>query len=93
VALGGVDVDDDAFLVAVEGAEEADADPRQGARLVAAGRLDLDHLGAEVGQDHPAGGPHHHVRELDDADAIEGQAAQSQRGHGRAWIAPAGMDG
>src|SRR5699024_9909264 len=36
-------------------------------------RFDLDHLGAEVGQDHPAAGAHDHVGELDDADALERQ--------------------
>ena len=50
--------------------------PRPGsvARLVAARRLDLDDLGAEVGQDHSAGRAHHHVGELDDADAGQRQA-------------------
>ena len=79
-AFGGVDVEDDALLVAVERAEEADAEARQLARLVAAGRLDLDHLGAEVGEDHPAGRAHDHVRELDDADAVEGQAGMGRVG-------------
>src|SRR5216683_2103241 len=66
-----MNVDDDTLLVAVERAEEADAEPGKAARLVAARRLDLDHFGAEVGEDHPARRPHHHVRELGDANAFE----------------------
>ncbi len=63
------DVEDDAFLVAVERAKEPDAKPWQIAGLVAAGRLDLDDLGPQIGQDHAACRPHDHVRELDHADA------------------------
>ena len=44
------------------------------ARGVALARgLHLDDLGAEVGQHQPAGRAHHHVGELDDADALEGK--------------------
>ena len=53
--------------------------PGQVARLVAAGRLDLDDLGAQVGEDHPAGRAHHHVRELDHAHAGQGQRCRSLR--------------
>ncbi len=78
--LGG-DVQHHALLVAVEGAEEADAQARQVARLVAAGRPYLDHLGAEVGQDHAAGGAHHHMREFDHADAGQRQGVSVVLGH------------
>ncbi len=68
-ALIGGDVEHHAFLVAVEGPEQADARSGQAARLVAAGRLDLDDLGAEVGQDHAARGPHDQMGEFEHADA------------------------
>ena len=68
------DVELDAVLVAVERGEQAGSRTGQVAGLVAGpARFDLDHLGAEVGQDHPAAGPHDHVGELDDADAVERQ--------------------
>ena len=44
-----------------------------GARVVAAWRLDLDHLGAHVGEDHAAGRPHHHVGEFEHTDSGERQ--------------------
>jgi hypothetical protein len=71
MALGRLDVEHDALFVAVERTEEADAETRQLARLVASRRLDLDDLGAEVGQDHPAGRAHHHVREFDNPHALQ----------------------
>ena len=73
LALRRVDVEHDALLVAVERAEKADAEPGQLARLVAARRLDLDDFGAQVGEDHSARRSHDHVREFDDADAVERQ--------------------
>ena len=63
------------FLLRLNRREEAGARADQPARLVAARRLDLDHLGAEVAEDHAAGRPHHHVAELDHADAAEGKRA------------------
>jgi hypothetical protein len=47
----------DALLVAVERAEEADAQARQLARLVAAGRLDLDDLAPRSARIIPQVGP------------------------------------
>ena len=44
------------------------------------GPFDLDDLGAEVGQDHAAGRPHHHVGELEDADAGERQGVVGVHG-------------
>ena len=72
-ALGRVGIEREALLVAVEVAEEAAAEALQLARAVAVDRLDLDHLGAEVGQDHAAGRTEDGVGELDDADALEGR--------------------
>src|SRR5439155_13577628 len=38
---------------------------------IALGRVDLHDVGAEVGEDEPAGRPHHHLAELHDAEARE----------------------
>jgi hypothetical protein len=46
------------------------------AHVIAAGRLDLDHLGALVGQQHGAPGARHHGGEVEDAIAVE------RAGHG-----------
>ena len=68
------DIELDAVLVAVERGEQPGSGPGQVAGLVAGSAgFDLDDFGAEVGEDHPAAGPHDHVRELDDADAFERQ--------------------
>ena len=72
-ALGRIGVERQALLVAVEVAEEAGAEAAQLARAVAVDRLDLDHLGAEIGQDHAAGRSEDGVGEFDDADAFEGR--------------------
>ena len=81
---GRVDVEDDALLVAVERAEEADAEAGQVACLVASRRLDLDHFGAQVREDHAAGRAHDHVRELDDAHSVEGKRLRGAVRHARA---------
>jgi hypothetical protein len=62
-------VDRDALLVAVERREKAGARTGEPARVVAVDRLDLDDFGAEVGEHESARRTHHHVHELDDADA------------------------
>ncbi len=62
-------VDRDALLVAIEHRKETSAGAKQDAGTVAVDRFDLDHFRAHVGQYHAAGRPHHHVRELDDAQA------------------------
>jgi hypothetical protein len=68
-----VQVDGDAFLVAVEHGEKAGARAQQMPGAVAFHRLDLDHLGPHVGQHHTAGRAHHHVGEFDHTQAGEGQ--------------------
>ena len=73
-------VERDAFLVAVEQRKEARARSQQPARVVARDRFDLDHLGAQVGQHHAAGRAHHHVGELDDAYARAASAEAPRRG-------------
>ncbi len=44
------------------------------ARAVAFQRLDLDDLGAHIAQHHATGRAHHHMGELDDAQAFKRQA-------------------
>jgi len=70
-ALGRVEVDGDALLVAVEGTEEPRPRPEQPACAVTTGGLDLDHFGTQVAKDHAAGGAHDHVRNLDDTNAVQ----------------------
>ena len=68
------DIELDAVLVAVERGEQPGSGPGQVPGLVAGpAGFDLDDLGAEVGQDHPAARAHDHMRELDDTDAFERQ--------------------
>src|SRR5882762_3343220 len=73
-----LEVDREAFLVAVEDGEEAGAGLLEAPRVVAFERFDLDHLGAEIREHQPAGRAHHHVRELDYAHPFK------QR-HGILW--------
>ena len=85
----GRDIDTDRYLILHEEVEKTLIDQlnlhylhahqiatraEQAAGLVTAGRLDLDHLGAEIAEDHAAARLHHHVGELDHADAGERQA-------------------
>ena len=61
-----------AALVAVVHGEVAAARTLEPPGVVAAGRLHLEHVGAQVRQNHPCGRPHHHVRELDNAQPVQG---------------------
>src|SRR5204862_4964205 len=63
----------DAALAAVEQREERSAHAPQAAGLVTCGWLDLDHLGAQLRQDHAAGRTHHHVGHLDNPHARKRQ--------------------
>ena len=47
------------------------------AHEVALGRLHLDHVCPHVGEDMRSEGPHHHVGEVDDANAAEGTMAEA----------------
>ena len=78
-AVGLLQVQRDALLVAVEQGEEPSARSEQLARVVASDGFNLDHFGAEVGQHHAASRSHHHVGELDDPDAGVGQCAWVHR--------------
>ena len=78
-AFGLLQVDGDRLLVAVDRGEVAAERPQlvvgmvgpDDARVVAVERLDLDDLRALVGQQHGAERAGQHLREIDDADAIE----------------------
>ena len=67
--LGLGEIQHHAALAAVEQRKERDAHAAETAGLVALRRLDLDHLGAELREDHAAGRAHHHVGHLDDPHA------------------------
>ena len=74
-----VQINRNAFLVAVEHREKTGTGAQQMARAVAVNRLDLDHLGAHVGQHHAASGAHDHVGEFDHAQAGQGQGLGRDR--------------
>ena len=80
-ALGLADIERDRALVAVDADEIARIAVLERrppvARLVALRRLDLDHLGAVVGQDHGGVGAAEHAGEVDHPDA--GQRARGLR--------------
>ena len=59
-----VQVQRNAFFVAVKQGVKARAYAQQFARAVACQGFDLDDIGTHIAQHHAAGGAHHHVREL-----------------------------
>src|SRR5690242_18958347 len=59
------EIDGEAALVAVEGGEEAGPETDEAAGRIAIGRLDLDHVGAEIGQDQACARSHNGVTELE----------------------------
>ena len=70
-----IEIERDTLLVAIEGAKKSRARTKQTARTVAARRFDLDDFGAKVAKNHPAGRPHHHMRQLDYANPRQRQRA------------------
>ena len=78
-ALVGAEIEDDAVLVGVEEQEHAGAiepghvaeERGQGPSGVAAGPLDLDHLGAGVGEDARAERARRVLRQVDYADVVQ----------------------
>ena len=86
LAFGGLQIQRQAFLVAVEQREKARARAQQLARGIAvaavAHGLDLDDFGAQVGQHQAAAGAHDHMGELHHADAAIGQGGGSLGGFG-----------
>ena len=76
LALGMLGVDGDRALVAVEHGEIEAVGALHVAQLAArdvadAGPLDLDHVGAHIGEQLGAGRPRLHVGEIEDAHAVE----------------------
>ena len=68
----GLQVQADAALVAVEVAEETAGEAAQAAGVIAMRRrLDLDDVGAKVGQHDAAGRPHDGMGKFEDGDAVE----------------------
>ncbi|CPM74670.1 Uncharacterised protein [Bordetella pertussis] len=58
------------------------------ARLVAAGRFDLQHVGAVVGEDLGAVRAAQHARQVDDAAALQGAGGQCGNSHGGYAFSP-----
>ena len=89
-AFGRLQVQRQTFLVAVEHREKARARADELARGIAlaavANRFDLDDFGTQVGQHHAAGRAHHHVRELDHAQAFVGQSLRRAAGFRHALL-------
>jgi len=83
-----------ALLVAVVHRKVARAGAEQLPGRVAADRLDLDHLRAELDEDGADRWPHDHVRELDDANPAQRcrdrRTGALARIHGAASVAEAG---
>ena len=81
LARAAREIDDDAALVTVEACEilvvRTKGAGTDRARDVALARLDLDHVGAKIGQQQAAIGPRQHVADLEDADAGERAAHHS----------------
>ena len=76
--LRGLEIDDDRALPAVqrdEVAPDPGRDRHDVAVPVAGRRLDLDHVGAQVGEEHPAERPGDVLRVLDDPHAFERKAS------------------
>ena len=72
-AVVGFEIDGEAALVAVEGAEEAGGETDQAAGRVAGRGFDLDHVGAEIGENEPRGRAHDGVSEFEHANAGQRQ--------------------
>src|SRR4029077_12467969 len=62
--LGYCKIEHDAALSPIEQRKERGAHAAEAARLVSGGRLDLDDLCSELGQNHAAGWAHHHMGHL-----------------------------
>ncbi len=71
-AVVGFEIDGEAALVAVESAEETGGEAGEAAGRIAADRLDLDHVGAEVGENEASARPHDGVAEFEHANAGKG---------------------
>ena len=75
LALGALEFERQAALVAVEGGEEPGAEAAEPARVVALRRrLDLDHVGAKLGEDQPGGRTHDRMAEFEDPKPRQGSS-------------------
>src|SRR3990170_546581 len=85
------EVEGDTLLAAIMGKEEGRAPVRlelDAASGVTVARLDLDHIGAEVGQQRCRGGAHLADAQIDDADAVQdshGSTAGGLQKNPRPW--------
>ena len=83
-ALPGLEVQDDALLAPVDREEIRGLPPAEGgapgAGVVPAGRFDLDHLGAEVGQHHGGVGPGEDPGEIQNPDSRERRSPAGRAG-------------
>jgi len=78
LALGALEVESKAALVAVERGEKPGREAAEAAGVVAARRwLDLDHVRAQVGEHEAAGRPHYRVAELQDLQPGQGPRRHS----------------
>lgn len=77
-----VQIERQAFLVAVEQRKKPRAGPEQLPSAITAQGLHLDHFGTKIGQDHAAGRPHDHVAKFDHPQTAQGQCRR-RIGHGR----------
>ena len=71
--LVGLQIDREAALVAVEGRKEPRGETIKPAGVIAGHRLDLDHVGAEVGEDEPRRRAHDGMAEFKHANAGKGE--------------------
>src|SRR5262249_7793642 len=95
-ALGMLEVEGKAALVAVEGGKEAGGETAETARVIATRRrFDLHHIGAEIGKQEASRRTHHGVAELKNLEPGQGgcrhQAARRRKASRLpAWMSPLG---
>ncbi len=80
-ALTGFQIEGEAALIAVERAEEAGGKAGEPPGRIAADRLDLDHVGAEIGEDQPRARTHDGVAEFEHANAGKRERIVGSRCH------------
>ncbi len=73
----GLQIDRQAALVAIEGRKESGGKAVEPAGVIAGHGLDLDHVGAEIGEDEPRRRAHDGMAELEHANAGKRQAGAS----------------
>ena len=81
-ALGLVQVDANAFFVAIEHRKKPRTRAQQMAGAVAVNGLHLDHLGTQISQHHATGGAHDHVGEFNHPQTTQGLVSSQWQAHG-----------